>query len=134
MNKLKSTQDKAIRIISFKKPEDEVKVLYQDASILALEENTKVLKGKFMWKLLHNRLPQSIHTIFTVHGVMRKSKRSFDLENLKLSLPNQKSSAGLSFIIYDGTKFWNEVPNDITKCQSLSTFKNKMKKFLFSSL
>ena len=134
LDKIHRSLNKTMRIINFKKATDDVIPIYAISKILTLENNVKFLQGKFIWKLIHSRLPESINDIFTNHGAIL-SDREQDIEIFKMRLPNQRTNHGLSFIIYSGVKLWNQkLTNDIKQTDNEGEFKSKLKAFLLHQI
>ena len=133
-NKLKASQNNAIRIINFKSRDDSTLPLYKSSKILPLKENLMFLKARFIWRMVHNYLPESIMDIFYSHGAISKMDRLLDINNKKFQLPIQNKEMGIFFIIFDGIKLWNQqIPNDITQINTIKDFKTKYKQFLFDT-
>ena len=114
LQKIAKLQNKAIRIINFKRKEDSSKPLYIQNLILPLSLNIIFNQGKFLWKLIHSKLPQSITEIFSKNGVILV-ERELNRQLAKLYLPYQRISYGINSIFYTGVKRWNTIiPNNIT--------------------
>ena len=114
MEKIEKKHNKTIRIINFKYKEEQVNPLYYSSKILPVKENIKLLKGKFMWRMVHSFMPHSIQELFERHGAIHSNRENDKIYN-KLRLPNQTTSNGLNFIVYNGTKLWNiDIPNELT--------------------
>ena len=134
-NKLKTSQNRAIRIINFKPRTDSALPLFKNSKILPLKENIMFLKATFIWRVVHKYLPQSIMDVFSSHGAISKTDRSLDITSNKLQLPMQNKDIGKEFIIFDGIKLWNQqIPNNITELNTLVNFKIKYKQFLFDNI
>ena len=132
IQKLVSSQNKTMRILNFKGKNDPVLPLYMSKNILPVKDNIMYIKGKFMWKLIHKTQPQSIIEMFEKSGATRNER---DLTSYKLRLPYQRLEIGLNFIIYSGSKLWNQrIPNEITKINTPKHFNSKLKKFLIDNL
>ena len=104
--------------------------MYANNKIFTFESNLKSLQGKFIWKLINSKLPDSINDIFINHGAIL-SDRKRDEMTYKMRLPFQRTNLGLDFIIYSGIKLWNQVLTiEIKQAKKLSDFKSKIKTFL----
>ena len=131
-NKIQTLLNKSIRIINFKKSSDDVKPIYANSKILTLKSNSEFLRSKFIWNLINLKLPEAINDIFTNHGAIL-SDREQDEMTLKMRLPFQRTDHGLSYIIYSGIKYWNQVLKaEIKQTKKISDFKSKLMSFLLS--
>ena len=130
LKKIEKLQNKAVRIISFKKKEDLAPPLYKSNNILPIKLNHILIQGKFFWKLVHAYQPLSISNLFKDHGA-GLSDREFDKQYFKLRNPYQRTSYGTNFLIYNGAKTWNQIiPNSITEITTRLKFNNKLKLFV----
>ena len=66
-NKYLDKINKCIKQLMLKKRNDNVKPFYKHLNILPLTENIKLLQGKFTWKLLAKKQPDSIIEKFPLH-------------------------------------------------------------------
>ena len=132
--KIKKLQNKAVRIINFKKKEDPTPPLYILNGILPIQFNYKFLQGKFIWKLTHSQQPNRISGIFYSHGAIL-SDREIDIQFFKYRIPNQRTSYGINFLIYSGLKTWNQViPNSITEIPTIRKFNRHLKCHFLNSI
>ena len=131
LQKIHTSLNKTVRILNFKKSTDDVQQLYEKSKILTLKSNSQFLLGKFIWKLINIKLPESVNDIFINHGAVL-SDREQDQVKLKIMLPHhQRTNLGLNFVIYSGVKLWNQgIPIDIKKSIKMDHFRTELKSFL----
>ena len=131
INIIKESQSKAVRIINFKYKDTPANPLFINSKILPLKENLKFLQGKFMWRVVHNFLPESMLDLFVTHESKRESNKDIN----RLNLPIVNTEHGKKIITFSGANYWNKtMPNNITHITTSKLFKIKFKLFLFNSL
>ena len=131
LKKIEKLQNKAIRIISFKNKEDDSSPLYKQHDILPLKLNIKFNQCKIIWNLFHHQLPSSIAELFVNHGVTL-CERDSDRNVLKLHNPYQRTSYGIDFIFYRGTRSWNLIPDNNRTIITMLRFKRELKNHLIN--
>ena len=132
LKNIEKLQNKAVRIISFKNKEDSPTPLYKQLQILPLKFNIYFNQCKILWQLVHSQLPYSIINIFNNHGV-KLSERESDRKVYKLYNPYQRTSYGINFIFYSGTKTWNLIiPDKIRTIITIRRFKKELTNHLLS--
>ena len=80
----------------------------------------KCLKG-----LAPKHLSSRFNTRASVHGRNTRNRN-------KLHIPACNTSAGQCSFIYRAVKCWNSLPEEITKCEVLCSFKSKAKSYFFT--
>ena len=127
LNKISLLQRKAIRIITFKKQEDDSAPLFKQEKLLPLNKCAILQNCKFIWKFVNSQLPASINSLFITHQIHYASRH---VNELKFNLPYKRTSLGTSFLFYSGIKNWNNLPLSVKSTKSLNNFKNKLKTLL----
>ena len=97
---IKTSLNKALRIMCFKDPRYHANILYEELRILPFDKTHKLQLAKFMWKLKHERFPLhtlSKYTTITHRYNTRQSTHS------KLQLP---LNCAKRFTIYNGSQLW----------------------------
>ena len=97
LNKISSLQRKAIRIITFKKQEDDSAPLFKQEKLLPLNKSAILQNCKFIWKFVNSQLPASINSLFITHQIYYASRH---VNELKFNLPYKRTSLGTSFLFY----------------------------------
>ena len=92
-----------MRTMLFKNRFDNVKPFYKHLNILPLTNNMKLLQGKFMWKLLAKKHPDSIIEQFPLH--FNEAINNTNTE--KLTITYYRTSIGKKSLLYQGYKIWN---------------------------
>ena len=77
-----------------------------------------------MYKSFHKQLPSAFNNIF-----QRKTSTVITRSNSQIIPISCKNTVTKQSIRYIGQKFWNELPEKIKLCKSLSTFVKKSKAF-----
>ena len=91
----------------FKTEHDSVKPYYKYLNTNPLEHQTKILQGKFMWKLINDEHPKSIKDKFPI----KKSTAINNHNQNKLIVPFYRTTIGTSSLSSQGIKLWNnEIP------------------------
>ena len=130
---IKTKQETALRIINYKNNE-ETKSLFKSSNILPFEENFRFIQGKFLWRVIHLYMPDSVLDIFKEHDAFPTDRMVNKVIN-RMNLPYRKSEFGKKFITFDGLMEWNKnIPNHITSISTSKSFKDELKKHLLSSI
>ena len=122
IEKISSKIRKAIRIISFKRHDDEPLPLFKQLSILPLEETLQLKQANFMWKFKNNLLPPSLSSNF------RLNNRN------QLAVTYNRLIQSASHITYAGPKLWNGIPSNIQDKTTPKSFSSAMKAYLLDKL
>ena len=132
LNSIKSLQNKAIRIIHFKKNTDTVLPLYIQSKILPIEQNLKLKSCLFAQSQLSDRIPKFFSNYLTPlgnnhnHNTNRVVRLAFDFENVN----NIQSTI---------TTHWNEIVphlklDDRPAILTKGCFKKHIKAYLIDKL
>ena len=76
--------------------------------------------------LVPNYLSSCFNTRASVHGRNTRNKN-------KLDIPVFNTAVGQCSFIYQAVKCWNMLPEEITKCESLHSFKSKAKSRFYTA-
>ena len=130
LNKLKKSQEKAIKIMTFKNKHDiVVPRLFKNVDILPMNFMKSLNSGLFIWKIQNNILPNCTLKLPALNGVNKNPR-----DSLKLIIPFRNTEFGKRTIFYIGIKEWNKIPNEIKSLTSLNLFKKNYKKYLITNL
>ena len=81
----------------------------------------------FIYKILHEHLPQRILTLETVDQVISRQTR----QSNHLVVPRRRTVRADKAVSVRGPKLWNRLPKDIKECTNFSVFKKELKSYLF---
>ena len=84
-----------------------------------------ILTFKCLRGLAPKYLSSHLNTHASVHGKNTRNK--------KLAIPAFNTAAGQRSFVYRVVKCWNMLPEEITKCESLHSFKSKAKSYFLHS-
>ena len=101
---------KAVRIISFEDSHSPSTPLFKNLNILPLTYSIKTKLAKFMWKLFNDKLPTPLSANF--HSNSRTHISYYESRLASLD----------KFVLFEGPKVWNDIPNSIKIKPSLKTF------------
>ena len=93
--------------------------------IMNLPKQLEYNNGLFMYRLLSNEAPEYISNLYT-HTPSRYSNS----RNYHLSLPKPRIDIFKTSISFSGAYLWNTLPLTVRSCQSLSSFKRKLREHL----
>ena len=79
-------------------------------------------KGLFMYRVLSNEAPEYISNLSTHTPSLYSNSR-----NYHLSLPRPRLDIFETNISFSGAYLWNNLPVTVRSCQSLSSFKPKLR-------
>ena len=132
LTKLKTLQNKALRVISGAHYRDNAIPLYKNLDVLQLDDLYCYETAKFVYCCLQNQVPTPFLNYFTKvsEASQRTTRQSTD--ELLLYIPRYPTTRLQRSIKYQGVKKWNAFPNDI-KSLEFKRFKIQLKKFLLSS-
>ena len=87
-----------------------------------------------VWKCLNNQAPKYLIFMLKVKSSEHRSLRSAQ-KHLLLEIPwvKRETFAWRSFSVA-GPRLWNNLPNHLRLCTTLSDFKTKLKTYIFSNL
>ena len=98
LNKIDKSLNKSVRTMLFKNRRESSKPLYKYLNILPLEYNIKLLRGKFMQKLLSKQQPKVIEDKFP----LQFNESINNPDHTKLILPYYRTSIVTSSLHYQG--------------------------------
>ena len=129
IRRLQLIQNAAARLVCMKRKYDHVTPLLVELHWLPVKErvNFKILLTTF--KILHGSAPAYLSDLVERHIPVR-TLRSATMNLLVKPRFNQVTYGGKSFAVVAPT-LWNNLPSDIRACSTLSSFKKKLKTFLF---
>ena len=90
-----------------------------------LQKQLEYNKGLFMYRVLSNEAPGYISKLYT-HTPSRYSNS----RNYHFSLPRPRIDIFKTNIFFSGAYLWNNLPLTVRSCQSLSSFKLKLRAHL----
>ena len=83
-----------------------------------------------MYKIKLNIIPANLKSFFTKNSDIH----SYETRNAnKYHLSNPKTSLAQKTIKHRGPDIWNSLPDHITQCKSLNSFKYSLKNHILSS-
>lgn len=119
MNELKIIQNTAVKAI-FKLPHlHPTASLYTlETKILAIESINKTQLAILIYKIKHNYIKHNFEITYrhNTHNYPTSHRNA-------INLPQCNTNTGLKTILYRGIKIFNELPDNITNCKSISIFK-----------
>ena len=118
-NPIRKNLKKTIRRMLFKKFNDSTELLFKELNILDFDSQHNLIIGKFMWQVNNKEIPRNISKLFHVKG-----------NNIKYHIPSGYLNVIKNSVLFQGPKFWNEIPIDIRNKKSLISFKTSYCKYL----
>ena len=116
---IRTSMNKAIRIMCYGKRREPLKTLYLEFKILNFDNSKLLYFNKFMWKLTNNKIPTPIESIFTKRISRLTGKEEF-------ALPIINTEYKKRFVSYLGVKMWRETPTEIKTKPTLKRFQKKL--------
>ena len=95
----------------------------KEMRIMSLQKQPEYNKGLFMYRVLSNEAPE--YNLYT-HTPSRYSSS----RNYHFSLPRPRIDIFRTSISFSGAYLWNNLPLTVSSCQSLSSFKRKLRAHL----
>ena len=120
-------QKRAVRIITNSSYISHTAGSFKTLCILPVFELYEYHLGIFMYKYLHNKLPNSFDNYFNYNNDYHSyNTRSSGL----LRQPLHRISVSQRHVKTSGVKLWNSLPNAILNSKSIMIFKRTLKKYL----
>ena len=94
----------------------------KEMRIMSLQKQLEYNKGWFMYRILCNEAPGYISNLYT-HTPSRYSNS----RNYHLSLSRPRIDIFKTSISFSGVYLWNNLPLTVRSCQSLISFKRKLR-------
>ena len=127
---LNRTQNKALRVISFKHPTANSNALYFDLKILRYQDYIEILNCFFVYDCMKNILPKAFKDMFNYvdHGY---NTRAITKKHLKL--PYVKTTKyGINSITYNAINTWNKLINKNISSEDMK--RNELKRLIHNFL
>ena len=80
------------------------------------------------FKVIHGLAPSYLCELIRYHSTSHDLR---SINDVMLDVPKSKSCIGSRALFFSALKLWNSLPYDVRTCVSLTTFKSKLKTFLF---
>ena len=97
----------------------------KEMKIMSLQKQLEYNKGLSMYRVLSNEAPGYISNLYTLTPLRYSISR-----NYHLSLPRPRIDIFKTSISFSGAYLWNNLPLTVRACQSLSSFKRKLRAHL----
>ena len=130
LKKILRIPKKYCRIITFSKFNEHSRPLFVKLSILSVYDTYKYQLLIHVYKEIKNISPAGSR-YYTENSAIHKYNTR---QNSNLHLPQCRTSLKRNTISFQGPILWNALSDKIKSCQSLNTFKRKLKLFLLSEL
>ena len=122
--KLNSLHGRAVKLV----PPDTTLTTHQklkEMRIMSLQKQLEYNKGLFIYRVLSNKAPGYISNLYTHTPSCYSNSR-----NNQLSLPRPRIDIFKTSISFSCVYLWNNLPLTVRSCQSLSSFKRKLRAHL----
>ena len=133
INKLKSSQNKAVKTIGGGSSLEIPTKIFNKFSILKLNDLFKMEVAKIVHPHFTNNLPSKLFKFFTLtKNISSRATRATESSRNTLYIPQYSTIRLQRCIKYQGVKIWNNIPREIQN-SSARLFKNKYKKYLLQN-
>ena len=127
---LKAMQNRIVRILTFAPfLSRNVLQFYKMLEVMDLTQIHQFEKGKFMYRLINNKLPSNFETLRCPTQVEQYNLRSAANERIPENLA--RTNYGYKQIKTSGARLWNNIPLEICKSESLNIFVNAYKNHIY---
>ena len=123
INKLQKVQNAAARLVLERRKCDSIRTGLINLHWLRIEERIVFKILVTVYKCLHDMAPNELSELITIS----------DVHSLKLQLVFMNTTHGRRSFSYIAPRLWNELPYLIRNVQALSSFKSKLKTYLFTN-
>ena len=122
-------QKRVIRVVNKDKFDAHTEPIFNELKILSVEKIYKYHLGKFMYLYQNNLLPKVFDGFFTLFGQVH----NYHTRNASLYLlPFCRTNIRKFSVIYQAPNFFNTLCQDIRQASTVTSFQNKLRKYLFS--
>ena len=129
LNKLQFEQNTAARLITCSRKYDHITPILIDLHWLPIAERIKFKIFLLTFKALHEQSPIYVKDLVTRYFPTRSLRSSSALRLNRLNY-NLESYGSRRFAV-SVPELWNKLPIDIKSCDTIYTFKSKLKTYLF---
>ena len=84
-----------------------------------------------VFKIVNNQLPNWLFSLPTVEEMRADGVNTRNRESLYV--PRIRTNIGARALNVKGPKMWNTLPSDIRSCQTISSFKSKLSKYILQN-
>ena len=130
LKKLQSVQNAAAHLITCSRKYDHITPILKELHWLPVSERIKFKILLLSFKALHQQSRTYIQDLLTCYQPSRSPLRSSSSLRLNPIKFNLKSYGSRAFAV-SAPELWNSLPVSIRSCDSLSSFKSKLKTYLF---
>ena len=130
LERIMKIQKKYCRLLTFSNYTEHSKPLFIQLSILSVYNENKLQLLSHVYRVVNNLIPNAYSRQYyasnsSIHNYNTRIKNN-------LHLPLCHTSSKQKTIVYQGPKLWNTLPMDVRSSQSLTVFRNRVKKLLFA--
>ena len=122
-------QNVAAQILTFTRKPEHIRQVHNSLHWLPVSARIEFKVVTMTFKCLHGMAPEYVPEILDIYRPRRVLRSTMALRLCKRR-ENLKSAGGRSFFIM-AQQLFNSLPNNLIKTTSLTTFKSKLKTFLF---
>ena len=122
-------QKRIIRIINKSKYDAHTDPIFRDLHVLKFHDICKIQTGQFVFSCLSKRLPNKFNEMFNTCNTHDYNTRSSESQ---IKVPFCRTKLRQFSVCYQGSKFYNSLPINITNSGSLALFSSNLKNFVFS--
>ena len=133
INKLQRLQNTAARMVTRTKKSDHITPVLHQLHWLPVQQRINVFKILLLtYRALHGLAPAYFEELLELYSPVRTLRSSAD--KWQLAVPGTRSPRyGDRAFSACASRVWNSIPLDIRNCGTLSTFKRRLKTYLFSN-
>ena len=126
--KLPRILDTAARIVTRTKIGDHITPVLKSLHWLPVVQRCAFRTALLTFKVIHGLAPSYLRELIRYRSTSRDLR---SINDVMLDVPKSKSCIGSRAFVFSAPKLWNSLPYDVRTCVSLTTFKSKLKTFLF---
>ena len=134
MNKLQLVRNKALRVILQAGPRDHITDMHRDLHLLMLEKRRELHLGLLCHKNVYLVGEQRLSRFFVRLQYDQVFRRTRNMDNTTLKVPQRKSASGRKAECYWGPAHWNSLNKDIRKVENFNSFRRLLMKKAFGDI
>ena len=129
ITKLQHVLNAAARIVTRTKMCNHITPVLKSLHWLPLAQRCIFKIALLTFKVIHGLAPSYLCDLIKYRSASHDLR---SLNDVLLDVPRCKSSIGSHAFVVSAPKLWNNLPSDVRTCTSLTSFKTKLKTYLFS--
>lgn len=128
VTRLQKLQNRAARLVTLTKPEEHITPILESLHWLPIKERIVFKVATLMYQCINESAPKYLSDLVEVYAPPRTLRSS---SKLKVSVPASRLLLAERAFSVSGAKIWNDIDLSVKQAPSLTSFKKRLKTYLF---